>query len=329
MLKLFKRNMVLQVVLILAVTVVLWWQPLAEPPAISVSNSDGILYSLIAHALSSLPLLAVVLAILVLLAEGVALNLILADAKLVPQTTLLPTFLYILCVSASTDTLSPVLLVCAVLLFFLHKLIIHGTLLTVPTGHICSATALISICTMIYLPSAAFLATYLFIATVFRLYNWRNIAALILGMAAPYILLVLVLYMTDGLATWWQATADSIVGMHPIVSTNNVLLLVANLVLATVIVISLFYLWSKLSEKTTKWKVNATVVMLTAIGATLMSFCGQLLPLNLAPFAASFALCGTHLLSTDTTYSIYDHSKRRHWILESLFIIIILASLIC
>ena len=329
MLKLFKKNMALQVLLIVVALVVLWWRSLVEPPALAVHDGDGILYALLVKVFGSLPRLCVVIAMLLVLAEGTVLNLTLADAKLVPQNTLLPIFLYVLCVSASTNTLTPMLLVCAVLIVFLRQLLVHGTLITISTGRICSATALVSICSMIYIPAAAFLLTYILVATVYRLYNWRDIAALILGLAAPYTFLVLVLYLADGLEPWWNGVVEAVANIHISVLPVDTMSLVANILFTVIVMVSIFFLWSKLSEKTTNWKTNAAVVMQITVGAVVMSLCSRLLPFELTVLAAPFALCGTHLLLPESVPHTYGRNKRRKWIYETLFVVIIIVAALC
>ena len=329
MLKLFGKNMGLQVLLILAVVLVLWWRPLMSPPAMALSEYDGVLYGLIVKMFGHLPRLAVVIAILFVLGEAVALNLLLADAGLVPQTTLLPTLLYIVGVSAPASTLSPMILVNAILIVILYQLRIRGTLLTIPTEKICSATALIGICTMIYLPAAMFLISYILVAVMFRLYGWRDWATLILGLAAPYVLLLPVLYVTNHLDWWLAATSASIGQMGINIAGGDTLPLIANIILAAIIAISLIGLWGRLSEKTMQWQTNASTVMLLAVGGLGMLFCTQLLPVPLHFFAIPFALCGTHLLLPERTRRTTGSRRSRNWIFDTLFFVILVAALLC
>lgn len=329
MLKLFGKNMGLQVLLILAVVLVLWWQPLVSPPALALSEYDGVFYGLIVKLLGGLPRLAVVIALLSVVGEAIALNLLLANAGLVPQTTLLPTLLYIVGMSAPATTLSPLVLVNAILIVFLYQLRIKGSLLTISTEKICSATALIGICTMIYLPAAAFLISYLLVAVMFRLYGWRDWAAMILGLAAPYVLLIPVLYVTNRLDWWLDATAATMGHLGINTTGGDTLSLIADIVLAAIIAVSLIGLWGKLNEKTMQWQTNASTVMLLAVGGLAMLFCTQLLPVTIAYFAIPFALCGTHLLLPERTRRSAGSKRSHNWIYDSLFILILFAALLC
>ena len=118
---------------------------------------------------------------LLVLIEGVLLNILLSDMGLVPQTTLLPTLLYIVFLSAPATTLTPMILVSAALIACTWQLSLKGTLLTISTSRICSATAIIGLCSLFYLPALAIIVSYLLVAISYRLYNWRDITTMMLG----------------------------------------------------------------------------------------------------------------------------------------------------
>ena len=194
--------MALQVLLILVALALFWGRAIASPQP--MPEGDAILYNLLSKTLTHTPLPAVIIAMLLVLAEGILLNLVLASAALVPQTSLLPTLLYITAASATATTLTPALLINAILIACLHRLMIHGTPLTLPTSRICSVAALIGLASMISLPATAFLLTYLLVAINYRLYGWRDWTAMLLGFAAPYIALVIMLLFTGDLSSWWS-----------------------------------------------------------------------------------------------------------------------------
>ncbi len=330
MLNLFRKNMAVQVLLIVVALVLLWLQPLITPPPMTASpDTDGVLYSLLVNWLSGVSRLAVIIAMILVLAEGLLLNILLSDIGLVPQTTLLPTLLYITMMSATATTLTPIVPVSAALIGCTYLLMLRGTLLTIPTSRICSATALIGLCSLFYLPALAILVSYLFVAISFRLYNWRDIVALLLGFLAPYVLLVTVLFMTDGLAEWWSATAASLGGFSFHIAATEPLPLIANILLALIVAASIFMLWGKLGEHPVMWQKNASTVMLLSIGAIIMLFYSHLLPVDLSFFAIPFALCGTHMLLPKRNGNIIGHRKQRLWIYDVLFILTFVAALVC
>ena len=82
MLKLFERNTIFQVVVILVVTILLWLPHLASPQPMPEPAPFAPLYSLLYNCHFS-PLLAVLLAIVLVVGGGIHLNLILAIVGLV------------------------------------------------------------------------------------------------------------------------------------------------------------------------------------------------------------------------------------------------------
>lgn len=330
MINLFRKNMAVQVLLIIVALVLLWLRPLMTPPPMAANPStDGVLYTLLVNWLSGLPRLAVILAMILVLVEGVMLNILLSDAGLVPQTTLLPTFLYITLMSAGVDTLEPMVVVNGAMIGLVYLLMLRGTLLTIPTSRICSATALIGLSSMIYLPSLAMVVSYIFVAISFRLYNWRDIVALLLGLLAPYVLLVTVLYMSDGLTDWWATTADALGGFALRFEADGTLAMIANIALGLIVAASIFMLWSKLGEHPVLWQKNAYTVMLLTIGGIIMLFYSSLTPINHSFFALPFALCGMHLMLPKRNTGIIGRKKQRTWIYNSLLLITIIAAFLC
>lgn len=329
MINLFRKNMAVQVLLILVALVLLWLRPLITPPPMPAADTDGILYTMLHSALSSVPLLAVIIAMLLVLAEGVLLNILLSDMGLVPQTTLLPTLLYIIMMSAPATTITPILLVNAALITCVHLLMLRGTLLTIPASRICSVTALIGLCTLFYIPALALIVSYLFVAISFRLYNWRDIVSLLLGFFAPYVLFVTILFLTDNLSAWWSTTADSIGRLTFSIETVETLPLIANIILALVAVASIFTLWSKLGEHPVLWQKNASSVMLLTIGGIIMLFHTHILPIDHSVFAIPFALCGTHMILPRRNVSIIGRRKQHLWIYDIILILTLAAAFVC
>lgn len=326
MIKLFGKNMALQVLLILVAVALFWGRALASPQP--MPEGDAILYQLLRQALEQVPLLAVIIAMLLVLAEGVLLNLVLANAALVPQTSLLPTLLYVAAASASASTLTPTLLVNAILIACLHRLMLHGTPLTIPTSRICSVTALIGLASMISLPAASFLLTYLLIAVNYRLYSWRDWAAMLLGLAAPYITLTIVLLFTGDLAEWWSRTAELLGNLGVFMGQTPTLKLVADMVLIAIMLIALFAMLSQLNEKTVIFQKNALSVILFIVGGIAVLFYTQMIPIEPALFAIPFALCGTHLMLPARQLTI-GHKKRRSWIYDTLLLATTISALLC
>lgn len=330
MLKLFQGNMALQAVLILAATALLWMHALIASPLLECGDHPAILYGFLCRWLSDLPQLAVILAILLIVAEGVFLNILLTDTGLVGQNSLLPTLLYILAASAGTNTLTPIILVNGVAIFILRQLFLHGTLLTIPSGKICAATALIAIASLLYQPAVFLLLTYLLIAANYRLYSARDWALMILGFMAPYLLLLGILYLTDGIPAWWHTTVAALSTFHFSLPTfQTPLSTVASLLLAAIFLWGLLNLNLQLSQHPVLWQKNAATVMLFIVGALGMMLYAPLLPLNIPLFAIPFTLCTQHTIFNSQPYPSTFRKKKHPWIYDILFLLIIAAAYLC
>lgn len=328
MIKLLQRNMVLQAVLILAVLVLLWLRPLAEAPLMDGGDHPAILYSLLCQWLQTVPRLAVILAMLLVLIEGVMLNLLLANVNLVSQNSLLPTLLYVIAMSAGASTLTPIVLVNGVLIVCLNQLLLRGTLLTISLNKACGATLLIGIASLFYQPAALLILSYLLIAANYRLYGWRDWAVMILGFAAPYVLLVLILFLSDGLASWWQTTLWSLsLTIQPGTTDLHAW---ASLLLAVLFLWSMLQLLGRLSERPVLWQKNASTIMLCSVGAAGMMLYTPLLPIRMALFAIPFSFCTNRLLTSPTDVSTgFGRRKQRLWIYDLLLVVILTAAFLC
>lgn len=327
MIDLFRKNTMVQVLLILAATLLLWGRSLVHPPA--MADGDAVLYHLLYLGLSSLPRLAVILAVLLILVEGVWLNLLMSDIGLVPQTTLLPTLLYIILMSAPATTLTPMVFVGGIMIAITHQLMLRTTLLTISTEKICSSTALIGLASMFYLPSLALILSYLLVVINYRLYSLRDWMAMLLGLLAPYILLITILFLTDNLSVWWDGTYYSLGATAPENGSAKVLAVIGNIVIILVFLVSLFMLWGHLGEHPIVWQKNVTTVMLLSVGCAAMLAYTHVFPFDMRPFAVPFALCVLHLLMPEKVVHSYGRRKKRTWIYDIILILTFVAAFIC
>lgn len=328
MLKLFQGNMALQAVLIIAALALLWVPALMSPPLMECGESPAILYGLLCGWLTNAPRLAVILAMVLVLIEAIGINLLLSDAGLVSQNSLLPTLLYIIAMRAGSATLTPIVLVCGIAILCLQQLMLHGTLLTISSGKICAATALIGIATLFYTPAVALMLTYLLVAANYRLYGWKDWALMILGFLAPLLALLCILYMTDGIAAWWSTTLAALSDIGLRSDTDHPLPLLGSIILAAMLLWGLLTVNLRLTEHPVMWQKNAASVMLFTVGAFGMMLYASLLPVNMQLFALPFTFCTTRFFLDATAKSAFR--KQKHlWLYDILLIILLAATLIC
>lgn len=331
MLQAFQKNMVRQTLLVVAAAVLVWLRPLIDPPALTDTDTAGILWALAAWPLADLPRLAVVIALLLSVGEALWLNLLLVRRGLTPQTSLLPTLLFLLMTGATSATLSPMLFVNAILIAYTDQLMLRGTLLTIGVDRVCAATALIGLASLFYTPAWLLLVPYLLVAVSYRLYSWRDWTAMLLGLAAPYVPLLAVLYLVPGwgIGPWWSFAWHSLTDIHPSLGATTPLHTVANLVLVAVALGSIVTSVSVAGEKPVVWQKNATVVMLLALGAAVMVPFGPLFPIDTQALAIPFAFTGTLLFTPRRPYSPIPNraARNRRWLLNALFVVTIAAAL--
>ena len=327
MIKLFRKNMVTQVLLIVAALLLLWIRALLHPTA--MTDGGGVLYHLIYLGLSPLPRVATVVAMVLIVAEGLWLNLLLSDVGLVPQTTLLPTLLYVIMMSAGARTLTPMVFVGGIMIAITYELMLRTTLLTISTEKICSATVLIGLASMFYVPSLALLLSYLLVVINYRLYSWRDWVAMLLGLMAPYIVLVTVLYLTDNLQEWWSGTYYNLSDVSLRSDRGRTLSMIGNIVLIGVFAASFVFLWSRLGEHTIVWQKNATSVMLLSVGCAAMLVYSQLFPVDMRLFAVPFTLCSFHMLMPEKTNLGLGRKRQRTWIRDLVLILTLTAAIVC
>ena len=325
--KIFTKSIPLQAIVILAVMFLLWVGPLADPQPIPADAGGAVLYDMIAGWLAPTPLLAVILAMMLILFEGVTLNLLLADNGLSPQNSLLPTLLYVVCMSAPATTLTPMVAANAMLIICLRQLMLRGTLLTISTDRACAATALIGLASMFYLPASLLMTSYMLTAINYRLYSWKDWAVLFLGFLAPYMLLATVLMFTDGLAGWWQGVADAIGTAGVNIGKFSAWQAIGNGALLLALTAGTVSVWNLSGERPVIWQKNATTLITFIVGATAMLFFTQLFTTDMQFFAIPFTFCTACLLMPPVRS--LSQKRRKEWIFVLILILTIAAALIC
>lgn len=329
MLKFFQSNMALQAVLILVAATLLWLGPLLSPPAMEEGAHPAVLYGLLCQALSAVPLLAVILALVLVLAEGLLLNLMLADVSLVSQNNLLPTLLFVVVMSAGASTLTPIILVTGIMIAVLNQLLLRSSLLTISSDKICNATALIGLAALIYTPAVALLLSYLLVASTYRLYGWKDWTLMLLGFAVPFLPLVATLTLTGGLETWWQGVTAA---LGDIVLQAPALPLWQNIGTGTLALLAILFLTGTIArqnEHPIVWQKNAATVMLQIIGGAGMALYFGMRSDVMQFVAIPFTFCATRYLLGPQTRSGFSSKKKHLWFYDLLFTFIIVAAFIC
>lgn len=329
MLKLFEKSTVLQVVFILAATALLWIKAFGNPQPMAAAGDFAPLYTLL-EGLSLSPLLSVAIAMILVLLGGFLFNLMLTNAGIASQNSLLPTMMFVAVMSASSPSLSPQLLAALITIAVVNMLMLHSTLLTVASDKIFGAAALIGIASLFYLPALTLVVAYLLIAINYRLYGWRDWMVFLLGLAAPYLLLWTVQYLQGNLAESFAAMGNDFSSISLSVGTPTALQAVANAFLLGAFAISLFVVWRRLGEKTVVWQKNATTVMVITLAALAILPFAQIFPADLHFFAIPFAFCAAQRLDLHPRRNYASRRPSwRQYLYDLLFVLIIVAAILC
>lgn len=340
MIKLFEKNTVIQVTVILVAALLVWHKGYATPQPMTADGHFAPLYHLLCHLHLSQPL-ATTIALLLSLLGGFFLNLTLSHAGLAAQNSLMPTLMFVLAIGAVSPTLSPALLAGLVAIAFVSMLMLHSTLLTVSSDKIFGAAALIGIASLLYLPALTLILSYALIAINYRLYGWRDWMVFLLGLLAPYIPLWIILFLTDHLADSFALMVTDLGSVGLSIGTFTPLQAAANIALLAAFAVSLFIVWRHMGEHTVVWQKNATTVLLVAFAAIASLPFSKVFPVGLELLAIPFAFCLSHRLSlhqhhpslvTHHSSLISHHSSRSSWrtrTYDFLFLTTILAAIAC
>ncbi|MBQ9638089.1 MAG: hypothetical protein IJV22_00845 [Bacteroidales bacterium] len=319
MIRLFKTNDIAQVVIIVLATALLWTPSLLHPQPIVLPEGFAPLYHLAARWLMPLPRIATLVALLLIILEGVLLNVLLYNEKMLPQNTLLPTLLYIVGMSAMDTfrTLTPLPFVNLCLLGILNQMVMRGN--NVPTlANTFNSAALIAIAALFYTPALLLLIPLIIMFTIHKLYSWRDWTVLLLGLLAPMIALWTYYFMTDGLTsawqniqtTWqWHFEAGSHVPLRTVISNVYYLLFLIVVLIAII---------SPLNERQINYRKNTAVVLWPLLATAAMSCFDALWPFNPQLAAIPLAFAGTIALL---------NIKKRTWIADTALLLLIAAAL--
>ena len=328
MLKLFEKSTVVQALVILLVTALLWFKSFINPQPMMPTDNYAPLYNLFC-SLHPSPVLSTIIALTLVVLGGFFFNIMVAGVGLASQNSLLPTLLFIMAMSAVSPALTPSLFAALIFIAIIKMLMLRSSLLAVSSDKIFGVASLIGIASMIYLPALTLVAAYLLITVNYRLYSWRDWMVFLLGLLAPYLLLWSVQLFTDDLVDGFAAMGDELSNLTLTVGSFSTLQSIANITLLTAFFVSLFVVWRRLGEKPIVWQKNATTVMLVTVAAIAMLPFTQVYPVNLQFFAVPFAFCLSQRFALSSHRSRTSRSSWRSHLFDILFILILIAAVVC
>jgi hypothetical protein len=232
--------------LIIGITpVILWIAAFVKPPAVIETNFDMLLYAYIYSVLGQLPLLATIIAFVIMLLNGILLNYIFTSNKLVQKTTYMPAFMYYLLSSSNYQfmTMSSMLLMnsCLILaLWFFFRIYSKKE----SVEDIFSTSLIVAIGSMFYAPSMLFLLWIWIGFFIYKAYSLRQWLVSIFGFITPFVFAIVYYYLTDQVmeqANWFIDKFVLLPQLYPIEEPIHVVYLAG---LGLLLIPALFYVRS-------------------------------------------------------------------------------------
>lgn len=262
-LKKLRHNYGLQIMVFSVLSVLLWLKALIMPPIVENADLTAPLSILTNDLLSGLPHITALIAFALMLFEGVYLNRILQRHKLIPNSSFIGAFSFVLFWSLPVANLglTPQLLAWAFLIPALDKtLTIYD--IKEPYPDILSAAFMISMASMFYLPSAGYLLILWISFINYGLYKWREWIIPITGFIWPYLILFSIYYFTNNSTPAlieYNAFLSDIAPSFPETSWQY---LVSSSVIVLVLISSFFHIISTIGEKIISIRKKYSVIII-------------------------------------------------------------------
>lgn len=318
MIKLFKGNNALgQIVAIAFITAALWlpvfWQGIAPHE----SDVFAPLYDLVIRGIAPYHTIANALALLLIVVQGIWLNILLYRYKMTSTQTLMPMMLYIVAMSASPAHigLTPFVFVNLAILAACSQLL-SAAASTLEVSRNFNASFCIGLATLFYLPALTYLIPFLLVFVIYKLYRWRHILVAFFGFIAPMILFFTYAFLFDKADYFSILIAYDLTSLHFVSQDVPTLISVPNIIILVILVASLTAAGGKRLDGGLQWRINTGILLLPLIAALAMHLYSAWFPFNLQSAAIPFAFSTTLLLMTD---------RKRRWINETIIWILLVA----
>jgi hypothetical protein len=320
MIKLFKQNGILQMIVIAIVSVVLWGRSFLAPQAMMPCNSFAPLYTILYEWLQPLPLVATIIAYVLVVLEGVYLNMVLTRNKMVPFNSLMPALIYIVSMSFNQHplTLTPFILAAPCVITVLNQLLILDKM-NISNDNILNAAFFSALATLLCLPCIVLLLFVIVGLMVHSQYRWRCWLMVLIGYIAPLLIAATYYFLTDRLYYISYITFNDILNPSLLIEQSTGLTAFDNVMFITFLVLSGLMTFSRIREHSVVFRRNAEIILILLLVLAASLWYTRIMPFDAAIGAIPFAFLASNCLLT---------ARKRLWILETLLIIFILFAII-
>lgn len=320
MLRLFHQNTIAQSIVILLTVALLCVRALMLSLAPVSSQHFSPIYDLIYDHLYLMPKLAIAITMVMILLEGIWLNIILINNKITRPHSLMPTLLYTLAMLWGPDagTMTPMLIVNALIIGALGQMLSNGST-TLDVSHNFNSAFLVSLASLCYMPSAYYLLPFIISFSLYKQYRWRDMAVAFLGLIAPYLLFLTVVFLTDRLEYNLILMRHDLSDIDIAFNQTSTLSIVCSVIFVISLLWALMHEFSTNGEKNIQQRINTGILTLPLIACCAIVCFGTLIPFDTQPWAITFAFLVSRLLLA---------KRRRLWIGELALWIIILCAVL-
>lgn len=312
MLGIFKKNIGLQCIVIFLMAAALWAGSFISPVPMVASTEYAVVYDLVYQLLHNQPFVSTVIAFVLIVVEGVWLNVVLYNNKMQSQVNLFPAAMYILLMSIvpGGQNITPMVLVNFAILAAMTQLL-QSKMSTLPLSRNFSCALFIGVGILCYWEAIWLLIPILIIYPLMKLYTWRNWAVLILGLLAPFVLLLGYNYM------WGDVNYNLFLIAHEFelptitIDMSDKLMTASSFIFLALVLVSWFSFNQYYNRQIQLKKINANILLLPMLASFIWCFYGELLPINTQLFAVSVPYLLLHFFC--------NNNNRRPWIYEIIF----------
>ncbi|MBR3724287.1 MAG: hypothetical protein IKN11_02710 [Bacteroidales bacterium] len=291
MLKAFRTNIILQIVVILAVALLMWAKSFSHPIAAPVEGGGGLFYWITGRMS---PITATIIGFVLVLFEGVLFNSILYRHKLITQSSLLPTLFYIIAMSIGHPTLTPMLMGSLFLLLAIEQLLLTTTLLSIGIDKTFGAAASVGMAIVLCPTMVVFLIPLLFSMFNYSLYSWRDWTMLILGLLAPFVVLETYYFLCDELFYRNYLLLYNVTDLH-FVAWGNVVQWIISIIFLLLLIAGMVTIIGNSQSRNINFNKNTTTLLLSVLGSIAISLYSELFPIPTQAYAIPFSACATFL----------------------------------
>lgn len=320
MIRLFKFSTFGQVIVIILTALLLWVRAFIHPVEPQLSEMFAPLYEVVYGWLSEMPRLASALALIMIIVEGVWLNLMLYNNKLIGANNLIPTFLYLIAMSWGYTqlTITPVLFVNLCILATIKQLFSHSNM-TLDVERNFNASFLIGLASLFYLPAIVYIIPFIFVFVLYKLYRWRHIAVSITGFIAPSIILLTYAFLSDKLQYYLYLIGHDIASVHVVWQQCPTWTTIFNILYIAMLTIMTLKVLASSGDKVMNQRINTGILTLPILACIAILFYMKLFPVDTQASAIVFAFVASSFFLAD---------RKRKWIGEVVLWILVLCSII-